>query len=257
MSKQPLIPSGDHVDLRDYDPSYTGDFKSEADVTDLIAEDLKSIYHQQDMLHASAEQSVLIVLQAMDTGGKDGTISHVFRGLNPAGVQVTSFKVPTPEDLAHDFLWRIHPHTPPKGIIGIFNRSHYEDVLVARVHELVSKKVWKARYDQINAFEELLTDSHTTILKFYLHISKAEQKHRLESRLQNPDKHWKFSSADIKERGYWDEYMEAYEAMLGKCSTKHAPLVHRPGQPQMVSGLCDLANDYRSAGQTQTALPLC
>jgi len=223
MSKQSLIPPTGRVRLSDYDPAYTGSFTDEAEVRDQVEKDLKQLNTQQEMLYASADHALLIVLQAMDTGGKDGTVTHVFRGLNPEGVQVTSFKVPTAEDLAHDFLWRIHPHTPPKGAIGVFNRSYYEDVLVSRVHELVPKKVWKARYEQINAFEALLTDSHTTILKFYLHISKDEQKRRLESRLQQPNKHWKFSTADIQEREYWDQYMEAYEAMLGKCNTKEVP----------------------------------
>lgn len=181
------------------------------------------IYELQEILFASANHALLIVLQAMDTGGKDGTIAHVFRGLNPAGVRVTSFKKPTTDDLAHDFLWRIHACTPPKGMIGVFNRSHYEDVLVVRVHDLAPKKVWKKRYDQINAFEELLVENGTTVLKFFLHISKEEQKRRLEDRLRQANKHWKFNPDDLKERERWDDYMEAYEAVFSKCNTDFAP----------------------------------
>jgi PPK2 family polyphosphate:nucleotide phosphotransferase len=174
-------------------------------------------------LYAEAQRSVLIVIQAMDTGGKDGLIKHVFRGLNPAGVAVTSFKRPSEEELAHDFLWRIHQNAPRKGMIGVFNRSHYEDVLVVRVHELVAKSVWKKRYDQINEFEELISESGTTILKFFLHISKDEQKRRLEDRLQEPHKHWKFNVGDLEERKLWDDYMKAYEAALSKCNNEYAP----------------------------------
>src|SRR5262249_12413421 len=153
-------------------------------------------------------------LQGIDTGGKDGTIRHVFRGLNPQGVRVTSFKQPSSEELSHDFLWRIHQHVPSKGDIGVFNRSHYEDVLVVRVHNLVHKKIWKERYDQINRFEEMLIEQKITVLKFFLYISKDEQKRRLEERLHNPQKQWKFALGDIAERKLWDEYVLAYEDML-------------------------------------------
>jgi len=159
----------------------------------------------------------------MDTGGKDGTISHVFEGVNPQGCQVWPFKVPTPEELDHDFLWRHHTKTPGRGMMTIFNRSHYENVLVVRVHQLIPEQIWKARYDQINDFEQLLAANNTTILKFYLHISKDEQKRRLESRLQNPDKRWKFAIGDLKERELWDDYMKAYEDAINKCSTNYAP----------------------------------
>ena len=177
----------------------------------------------QELLYAESKQKVLIVLQAMDTGGKDGAIRHVFDGVNPQGVRVASFKVPTPEERAHDYLWRVHKQTPGSGEMVIFNRSHYEDVLVVRVHELVPKAVWSRRYEQINNFERMLAEEGTTILKFYLHISPDEQKERLQARLDEPHKNWKFSTGDLAERKRWDEYMQAYEDMLSKTSTKWAP----------------------------------
>ncbi len=175
------------------------------------------------MLYAENKHKVLIVLQAMDTGGKDGTIRRVFEGVNPQGVKVASFKVPTAEELAHDFLWRIHKQTPANGEIVIFNRSHYEDVLVVRVHEYVTKKIWSKRYEQINAFEKTLVENGTTILKFFLHISKDEQKERLQARLDDPTKHWKFNIGDLDERKLWDDYQAAYEDVLNKTSTAEAP----------------------------------
>ncbi len=177
----------------------------------------------QRQLYAEGKHKLLVVLQAMDAGGKDGTIRRVFRGVNPQGVQVTSFKAPTKKELAHDFLWRIHRAVPAKGMIGIFNRSHYEDVLVVRVHNLVPETVWRPRFEQINHFEKLLTDSGTTILKFYLHISKEEQKERFQARLDNPDKQWKFSVEDLEKRKYWDDYMVAFEELLSQCTTLSAP----------------------------------
>jgi PPK2 family polyphosphate:nucleotide phosphotransferase len=164
----------------------------------------------QARLYAEGKQALLIVLQGMDTAGKDGTIRHVFRAVNPQGVRVTSFKKPTALELAHDYLWRVHRHAPGRGEIGIFNRSHYEDVLVVRVHDLVPPAVWSRRYDHINAFEQLLTDEGTRIVKFFLHISKEEQKERLQARLDNPKKHWKFNPADLAERRHWDDYVAAY-----------------------------------------------
>jgi PPK2 family polyphosphate:nucleotide phosphotransferase len=175
------------------------------------------------VLWAEGKHSLLIVLQAMDAGGKDGTIKHVMRGVNPQGCQVTSFKVPTEEELDHDFLWRIHKATPRRGYIGIFNRSHYEDVLVVRVHNLVPETVWRQRYEQINQFEKLLADTGTTILKFFLYISKEEQKERFEARLRDPAKNWKFSMGDVKERNLWDDYMAAFEEVLSRCSMPWAP----------------------------------
>jgi PPK2 family polyphosphate:nucleotide phosphotransferase len=174
-------------------------------------------------MYAEDKRALLIVLQAMDAGGKDGTIRHVMSGLNPQGCTVTSFKKPSEEELDHDYLWRIHHAVPRKGDFGIFNRSHYEDVLVVRVHELVPKSEWSKRYDQINAFEKLLAENHVHVVKFFLHISKEEQLERLQARLEDPTKLWKFQEADAKERQYWDDYMEAFEEALVRCNTPHAP----------------------------------
>jgi len=177
----------------------------------------------QERLYAEDKQKLLIVLQAMDAGGKDGTIRNVLKGVNPQGVRVQSFKAPSKEELAHDFLWRIHKVVPTRGMIGVFNRSHYEDVLVVRVHNLVPESVWRPRYTQINQFEKLLHDSGTRVLKFYLHISAAEQKERFQARLDDPEKHWKFSLEDLEKRKFWPDYMAAYEEMLRECSTEWAP----------------------------------
>jgi PPK2 family polyphosphate:nucleotide phosphotransferase len=178
----------------------------------------------QERLYAESGQALLIVLQAMDGGGKDGTIKHVFRGLNPQGVTVTPFRQPTPEELAHDFLWRVHRVTPARGMVGIFNRSHYEDVLVVRVHGVVDEAVWRARYDHINAFEALLAgDARTRVVKIMLHISKEEQAQRLQARLDRPEKRWKFRLGDLEERKRWDDYMAAFEEAIGRTSTAHAP----------------------------------
>jgi PPK2 family polyphosphate:nucleotide phosphotransferase len=178
---------------------------------------------RQQQLYAEGKQKLLIVLQANDAGGKDGTIRNVTKGVNPQGVHVTSFKAPSKEELAHDFLWRIHQAVPGKGMIGIFNRSHYEDVLVVRVHNIVPEAVWRPRYEHINQFEKMLSDSGTTILKFYLHISKEEQKERFQARLDDPSKHWKFSLEDLEKRKLWDDYMAAFEDMLNNCTTAYAP----------------------------------
>ncbi|MCZ6507566.1 MAG: polyphosphate kinase 2 family protein [Acidobacteria bacterium] len=177
----------------------------------------------QEVLYAEGKHKVLVVLQAMDTGGKDGTIRHVFDGTNPQGVKVASFKKPTARELAHDYLWRVHRHTPGSGEIVIFNRSHYEDVLVVRVRHLVAPEVWGRRYDHINDFERRLADEGTTILKFFLNISKEEQKARLQSRLDEPHKRWKFSRDDLAERELWEDYQVAYAAVLSRTSTAWAP----------------------------------
>jgi PPK2 family polyphosphate:nucleotide phosphotransferase len=177
----------------------------------------------QELLFAERKRKMLIVLQGMDTSGKDGVIRHVFDGVNPQGVRVASFKVPTQEELDHDYLWRVHRQTPGKGEIVIFNRSHYEDVLVVRVHQLVPETVWRKRYQQINEFERMLADEGTTILKFFLHIDLDEQKERLEARLHDPTKQWKFNPGDLGERKLWPEYTKAYEDVLTKTSTEWAP----------------------------------
>lgn len=177
----------------------------------------------QERLYAEGRQKLLVLLQAMDAGGKDGTIRHVFKGVNPQGVRVTSFKAPSEDELAHDFLWRIHKAVPRKGMIGVFNRSHYEDVLVVRVHNIVPEQVWRPRYEIINQFEQHLAASGTTILKFFLHISKKEQKERFQARLDEPEKNWKFSIDDLQKRKEWDDYQLAFQDMLNHCTTEHAP----------------------------------
>ncbi|RMH83541.1 MAG: polyphosphate kinase 2 family protein [Actinomyces sp.] len=177
----------------------------------------------QERLWAEHRHRLLVVLQATDTGGKDGTIRHVFDGVNPQGVKVAAFKKPTERELAHDYLWRVHPHVPGDGEIVIFNRSHYEDVLVVRVHELVPRARWERRYEHINAFEKLLTDEGTTIVKLFLHLSREEQAERLRARLETPHKQWKFSLGDLAERERWDAYQEAFRVMLERTSTPWAP----------------------------------
>ncbi len=177
----------------------------------------------QRKLYAENKRRILIALQAMDAGGKDGTIRKVFRGVNPQGVRVTSFKAPSKEELAHDFLWRIHRPVPANGMIGVFNRSHYEDVLVVRVHDLVPEAVWRPRYKMINDFESMLVGSGTTILKFYLHISREEQRTRFQARLEDPHKNWKFSLEDLEKRKLWQSYMAAYQEMLERTTTDMAP----------------------------------
>jgi PPK2 family polyphosphate:nucleotide phosphotransferase len=182
----------------------------------------------QELLFAESKHKILVVLQGMDTSGKDGVIRHVFEGVNPQGVRVASFKAPSSEELNHDYLWRVHKQTPTKGEIVIFNRSHYEDVLVVRVHNFVAEQIWRKRYEQINAFERQLVEEGTTILKFYLHISKKEQKERLLDRLAKDEKQWKFNPADLKERLLWDQYEQAYEDVLEKTSTQWAPWIIVP-----------------------------
>ncbi|MBM3234736.1 polyphosphate kinase 2 family protein [Candidatus Poribacteria bacterium] len=221
---QPLIvPPGTKIKLKDYDAEYAGEYKRKSEINEPMAEIQERMRELQGLLYAESKHALLIILQAMDAGGKDGTIRKVISGVNPQGCDVVSFKVPSAEEIAHDFLWRIHKAVPPKGKMVIFNRSHYEDVLVVRVHNLVPKEVWRARYDQINSFEKILVENGTVILKFFLHISKAEQKKRFEERLADPTKHWKFAEADVREREYWDDYMEAYEDAISKCSTEWAP----------------------------------
>ncbi len=216
-------PVGERVRLADYDPAYRGAFESKAEAEERLQAARDRLRELQSVLYAEHRHALLIVLQAMDAGGKDGTIRHVMRGVNPQGVRVTSFKTPTPEEFDHDFLWRVHPHVPGKGMIGIFNRSHYEDVLIVRVEQLVPRSVWEARYDHINHFERLLADSGVTIVKFFLHISKQEQKKRFLARLHEPDKRWKFSKGDLVVRDKWDDYMRAYEDALTRCNTPWAP----------------------------------
>lgn len=191
----------------------------------------------QELLYAEGKHKLLIVLQGMDTAGKDGTIRDVFAGVNPQGVKVKSFKAPTAEELSHDYLWRIHQNTPEKGEMVIFNRSHYEDVLAVRVHNFVPRKIWEKRYEHLNNFEKMLSDEGVTILKFFLHISKEEQKKRLQERLDDPAKHWKFRITDLNERKLWDEYQKVYEEMIKKTGTPHAPWYVVPSDHKWVRNI--------------------
>jgi len=212
------------INLNEFDPNDISEFKGDKeDGKKRTAKLNAELEVLQEKLYAEHKRKVLIVLQAMDTGGKDGVIRNVFDGVNPQGVRVASFKVPSALELDHDYLWRIHSQVPGKGEIVIFNRSHYEDVLVVRVHNIVPEDTWKKRFDHINDFERLLSDEGTIVLKFFLHISKDEQKERLQARLDDPEKHWKFSVGDLKERTLWDDYMKAYEDVLSKTSTEWAP----------------------------------
>jgi PPK2 family polyphosphate:nucleotide phosphotransferase len=223
LSEKLRVARGRKVRLARIDAGATPSVGSREKVTPLLARNLERLRDLQYLMYAENRRSLLIVLQAMDGGGKDGTIRHVMSGLNPQGCSVVPFKAPSEEERDHDFLWRIHKAVPRRGDFGIFNRSHYEDVLIVRVHSLVPDAVWSTRYAQINVFEKLLADNDTVIVKFFLHISKEEQLARLKARIDDPTKHWKISSSDFQERKYWDLYQAAYEDALAKCSTPHAP----------------------------------
>jgi PPK2 family polyphosphate:nucleotide phosphotransferase len=213
--------------LKEYDPDDTGDYKKNNDDKEAAKAETEKLILElgrlQDRLYANGSKALLIVLQGMDTSGKDSTIKHVMSAVNPQGCKVVAFKTPTHEELGHDFLWRVHYEVPPKGFIGIFNRSHYEDVLITRVHGWVSEKTVKLRFNQIKEFEEMLVENGTMILKFFLHISKKEQKERLEERIKDPEKRWKWSSGDLEERKLWDKYMKAFEDVISATSTERAP----------------------------------
>ena len=228
------INKGAKFKLKDVDPGDTNNFKNEEDAKEILTKSVKLVSEMQAKLYAQESWSLLLIFQAMDAAGKDGTISHVMSGVNPQGCQVTSFKAPSKTDLAHGYLWRANAALPERGKIGIFNRSYYEEVLVVRVHgemlkaeripaRLVTKHIWKERFEDINAHERYLTRNGVVIRKFFLHLSKAEQKRRFLSRLDEPGKNWKFSDADLKERAYWDEYQKAYEEMIRATATEHAP----------------------------------
>jgi PPK2 family polyphosphate:nucleotide phosphotransferase len=217
------VEHGEPARLAQRNPDETEHYTKKKEVADALSAARKRIAELQARLYAEHRRSVLIVLQAMDTGGKDGTIKGVFQGVNPQGCQVRSFKAPTAEERDHDFLWRYHQHVPSAGMIHIFNRSHYEDVLVVRVKSLVPEAVWRGRYQAINDFERQLADSGVTLVKFFLHISRDEQRRRLQARLDDPAKHWKFSSNDLGERARWDDYQLAFEEALTRCSTPYAP----------------------------------
>lgn len=215
--------NGKKISLDDIDTRDKSCFPERDAAEASAAADIARIDQLQDVLYAEGKHALLIVLQATDTGGKDSTIRKVFGPVDPLGVRATSFKAPSPLELAHDYLWRVHQAVPPKGMIGIFNRSHYEDVLIVRVHGLAPEEAIERRYHQINAFERHLVENDVTILKFYLHISKKEQRERLQARLDDPTKHWKFNPGDLKERERWDDYREAYEIALSRCSKPEAP----------------------------------
>ena len=217
------VKPGQKLRLSKIDPAYKGKRESEADAKEDTEHYIKKLARQQALLYADNKHSVLVVLQAMDAGGKDGTIKHVFGSVNPQGVRVARYNQPTVVESAHDFLWRVHPHAPGSGEIAIFNRSHYEDVLVTRVHKLVNKATWTERYRNIRDFEVLLAEKKTTVLKFFLHISKDEQLARFAQRLDDPARNWKISEADYTERNFWDEYVEAYEDAIQATSTADAP----------------------------------
>ena len=234
LAKSYRIDDGKHFRLKDFDPGDTGDWKSEDDAKEQLQKDIAQMADLQAKLYAQDHWSVLVILQALDAAGKDGTIKHVMSGVNPEGCEVHSFKAPSETELQHDFLWRTTRHLPERGHIGIFNRSYYEEVLVVRVHSdvlkneklppsLVTDKIWKERFEDIHAFERHMSRSGTVTRKFFLHLSKKEQKKRFLARLEEPEKNWKFSAADIREREYWDDYQNAYEETIRHTASKHAP----------------------------------
>ena len=219
-----LVRQGQTIDLNEFDPDDTTLVPGgKAEAKEKLEATVERLAELQELLYAGHERKLLIVLQGMDTSGKDGTIRHVMQGFNPAGARVVSFKKPSDEELDHDFLWRVHAKVPAKGETVVFNRSHYEDVLIVRVHDLVPQAVWRKRYEQINAFERILDDNGTVILKFFLHISQDEQRKRLQARVDDPKKCWKFQPGDLHERKFWKDYMRAYEEALSQTSTESAP----------------------------------
>ena len=211
------------VNLGEIDASYKGEHEDRNSAQAELEEATRRLHDLQYLMYAENKRSFLVILQGMDAAGKDGTVDHVLTAMNPQGCRAYCFKTPSPEELAHDYLWRIHQATPRKGCVSVFNRSHYEDVLVVRVHNIVPKEVWSKRYDEINAFERHLFDNNTHILKFYLHIDKEEQLARFKERLDDPNRNWKISESDYAEREYWQEYERAYEDAMSKCSTEYAP----------------------------------
>lgn len=228
-SERFLVKPHSKVKLCDVDPDDQGGHAKPEDAREETEAHARRLRELQELLYAEHKRSLLICLQAMDAGGKDGTINHVLGAMNPQGCKVVSFKRPSTIERDHDFLWRVHQHAPARGEVAIFNRSYYEDVLVARVDQLVPEKVWSKRYDQINDFEKMLAKNGTHLLKFFLYISKDEQLRRFKDRLDDPTKHWKISESDYTERERWDDYIAAFEAVLSACSTKHAPWYIIPG----------------------------
>jgi PPK2 family polyphosphate:nucleotide phosphotransferase len=273
-----LVPPGKKIVLKDFDPAFTAGFKDKEEAHEALLEDVSGLVAAQDVLWASREYSIIIIFQALDAAGKDGTIKHVMSGVNPQGVNVFSFKAPSEEERLHHFLWRPTRALPARGVIHIFNRSYYEEVLVVRVHpeflrsqwlqpDLRNRdlsEVWRTRYSEINAFEETLTSKYICILKFFLNVSKEEQKNRFLKRLNDPEKNWKFSAADVRERKYWDQYREAYEAMLNATSTEAAPWYVIPADKKWFTRACvadiitsriqQLALKYPTIGEIERSL---
>ena len=239
-AKEYRVKEGEKIDLSKIDPDCAklcpeGDKHNTLELFDELRNEIQKL---QKVLYAQSKHRILVVIQAMDTGGKDGCVKHVFSRVDPQGIDVQAFKKPTEEDLAHDFLWRIHPHVSGNGQIVVFNRSHYEDIIAVRVKKLYEDKVWKRRYRHVIEFERMLAEEGTTIIKLFLHISKDEQKRRLESRLVNPGKHWKFNPDDLKDRARWGEFMGVYEEMIEKTSTSYAPWHVIPSDKKWYRNLC-------------------
>ena len=262
-----IVPPGQKINLKkDYDPGFTGDLVKKKEAQELLAEGIQRLAEYQNRLYAQNTYALLIILQAMDAAGKDGTIKHVMSGVNPQGTQVYSFKAPSDEELDHDYLWRNFKALPERGRIGIFNRSYYEEVLVARVHpeildrqhippELKGKGIWKHRYEEINNFEQYLTHNGTVVLKFFLNVSKDEQKKRFLERIDLPEKNWKFSPFDVQERGHWDEYQAAYEDMFNHTSTEHAPWYVVPADHKWFTRLAVAAVIYQTMKDLKLEYP--
>jgi PPK2 family polyphosphate:nucleotide phosphotransferase len=272
-----LVPPGKKIDLSDYDPAFTAGFRDKAAAKAALLEDVSELAEMQDVFWASRERALIIIFQALDAAGKDSTVKHVMSGVNPQGVDVYSFKAPTEEERLHHFLWRPMRVLPAAGKIAIFNRSYYEEVLVVRVHpEFLDaqplargahkkdlSEVWRSRYDDINSFEKALAKENTLVLKFFLNVSKQEQRERFLERLENPEKNWKFSVADLKERAHWDDYQTAYEDMLGTTSTETAPWYIIPADKKWFTRACvadiistrlrDLRSEYPHVGEKEAA----
>jgi PPK2 family polyphosphate:nucleotide phosphotransferase len=266
LAKTYRIDDGKHFRLKDFDPADTADWKSEDDAKHQLRKDIARMADLQARLYAQNNWSVLVILQAMDAAGKDGTIKHVMSGVNPEGCEVHSFKAPSQTELQHDFLWRTTRHLPERGHIGIFNRSYYEEVLVVRVHSqvlknenlppsLITKKVWKERFEDIHAFERHMARNGTVIRKFFLHLSKKEQNKRFLARLDEPAKNWKFSAADLHEREYWDDYQDAYLDAIRNTASKHAPWYVVPADNKWYTHLVVAAAIVETLEELKPAFP--
>jgi PPK2 family polyphosphate:nucleotide phosphotransferase len=266
LAKSYRIDNGKHFRLEDYDPADTGHLHSVDEAKEYLQKDIARMAELQDKLYAQDCWAVLLIFQAMDAAGKDGTIKHVMSGVNPQGCQVYSFKTPSSTELQHDFLWRTTRRLPERGHIGIFNRSYYEEVLVVKVHSealdnerlppsLVTKNIWDERFEDIRSFERHMTRNGTVIRKFFLHLSKKEQKRRFLARLEQPEKNWKFSAADIHEREYWDDYQKAYEEMIRNTATKHAPWYVIPADNKWFTHLAVSAAIVETLGELGVAYP--